>query len=340
MDLQFGLFASLFASFVAPVQAAAAQIDSALVGYVAGPVRVGSVIYLGIWFATWAFNPSEGGMNKALVQMVKLALGAYFVSTAAIYSQYVANLFLNVLPQELTNAAMGVSGAPAVNGASFDGAWASAWGAGEFVYDHLSSWNPKEVGMAVLVALYWLAAIVAIGLSFLEYAVCYVDIALGVAIGPIFVAMWPFGQLRQFFDGWFRTLSGGVLCQLLIVVLLSLLMKAENTMVATLSVLQASAGHGNGKIAQELHVLINMLLLLAAVAYIAKRLGAYAVSIVGGFARTVGEFGQWAAGKAAAVALPVAGKAAGAAAPLVTGGGTFGGASGLGLSKSVGRSMS
>ena len=112
---------------------------------------------------------------------------------------------------------------------------------GLIVYNNLPSLSLKGIGLAIAVIIYWVVALAAIGVGFVVFLASHVLLALEIAIGPLFVALFAFPATRSFFNGWLSAVVSTVLAMVLIVALMSLMVQVETAEIARLAAAPSGA---------------------------------------------------------------------------------------------------
>ena len=219
VDVNWTLFTNTFQSIDTPLVDAVTATIGALTGYLA-PIMVPMLtVYLIIFGIQSAMGrvPLSAFLSVAL----RAAVVVYIIANAANFNQWVGNVFLQAIPNDIGNAVNGAlgGGAPINGGQQFDTVWNDAYTAGLVVWKALPSLSLKGIMMCGVVVLFWATALASVALGFLMFLASQVLMALLIAIGPIFIACALFGASRQFFNGWLSACVSTVVAQLLIVTL-------------------------------------------------------------------------------------------------------------------------
>ncbi len=241
----------------------------AFVAYVAGQMMI------------FAFNPSPEPLTSFLGILIRCAIAYAVVASAANYNQYFGTMLRVTLPTELGNVVAGTTDAPPLQGATFDGIWNKAWAGGLAVYRNLP-WTLKAIGLTVCIAFYWIAAIACIGVSFMVFIGADLILAVLVAVGVLFVAVFPFPATRPYFDRWLSACLSMVLLRIFIVTLLALLVRAENETILAIATSGMGVGWDSGSEIAQLQLLFGGLLLFFICGAIAKQLPSVALAVTGG----------------------------------------------------------
>lgn len=267
------IFESLLAVIRAPILGAVDTMVTALTGQVGNVIRVGLTLWIAWKMLAYAFSPEGSPLTLMTRQMIAGAAAFLVASQAAVYNQYVTDLFLTRLGTELSSLLSNQGGKP-IEGRSFDEIWNTAYVAGLNVEKQLSAWG--DFLMHFLVLAYWLASVVVITFSFALWMGTALGLALFVGLGPIFVGMFPFPALRPIFDRWLQGMIGFVVLQVFVTALLVILIQAETVLVN-----QIAAGAGGNAVLQGQMLLAGIILFLVA-GLVLKRLPDWSSSLTSG----------------------------------------------------------
>lgn len=292
------IFETLALEIQQPLLAMVDAMISALTGPVGQVFRAGVVVMLAWLMLKAAITGGSGNPISDLEGKLILS-GAVFIlaSQGAVYHTYIADLFLQKMGQEISALIGGGSGA--ISGQTFDKIYNTAYVAGLATYKALS-WT--DIGLQILVVVYWLVALLAIGLGFLIWMSSYVLLALFIGTGPLFVAMYPFGALKSISERWLGAVIAAIILQVFVVALLTILTGAETNMIGKI----VAVGSGNAM--QQLQLLLGGLALFFVCGLILTQLPGAASSLSGGLAFHAGGIvaGMSAAGAGAASATGAA----------------------------------
>lgn len=307
VDVNWTLFTNTFQSIDTPLVDAVTATIGALTGYLA-PIMVPMLtVYLIIFGIQSAMGrvPLSAFLSVAL----RAAVVVYIIANAANFNQWVGNVFLQAIPNDIGNAVNGAlgGGAPINGGQQFDTVWNDAYTAGLVVWKALPSLSLKGIMMCGVVVLFWATALASVALGFLMFLASRVLMALLIAIGPIFIACALFGASRQFFNGWLSACVSTVVAQLLIVTLMSLMIRVETTELGRIA-----AAPVGGNVVGQAGALMGVSALLFICALLAKQIPNVAVGIAGGAYHNLNTYTH-AAGGAASAAASGARSAGGAA---------------------------
>lgn len=307
VNVNWNLFQNTFQSIDTPLVDAVNGIIGSLTGYLA-PIMVP---LLTVYLIVFGFQCAHGRVPLSAFMSVALraAIVVFIIGNAANFNQWVGNVFLQAIPNDIGNAINGqLGGGAAINGgAQFDNVWNHSYTAGLAVYNNLPSVSLKGVLLGICVFIYWGVALAAVAIGFLMFVASQVLLALLVAVGPLFIPCALFQGSRQFFSGWLSACVSTVVAQILIVALMGLMIRVETTALAGI----AAAPAGGNEVGQ-IGALMGVAALLFICALLAKQIPTVAVGIAGGAYHNLNAYTQGAGSAASSVASGA--KSAGSAA--------------------------
>ncbi len=273
-----------------------AQVDAligALVGWLAGPMATALVIYVALTGFMVMRGLTQETFAALLGRIVRLCLVAWIAMNAAVYNEWVRDLFLTTLPTELANAITGITGASLPSAAAFDTIWRKAIGVGMAVWSTLG-WT--DIGPSLAVIFMWVCAGVAVAFSYLVWLTSRIGLALVIAVGPIFVAFALFPATRALFERWLGQAVQFIVLGALAVMLLQLMILAEGALVDRI------VASGGASPAQRLQMLLAVCVLFIICAMLAMQLPGLAAGLAGGFSFHTGALARLTFGNAIAAA--------------------------------------
>jgi type IV secretion system protein VirB6 len=296
------IFGQLSGLIQPPVVAAAQNVVGTMISAVAGILQ--SV--LAVYIAFTGYQMFTGHMAEPVRDVwLRIVKGAFvvFLLTAGNYTTYVTNLVLTGIPQDISTA-LGGNG---VSATIFDHIWNIAFKGGLSVWSHA---NWYDFGIELLVVAYWFAAVIACVLCFAIWQSAQILLALFVAIGPLVCAMLLFNATRSVFERWIGALLGMLFLQVMVIVLLTVLVQAEN------SLLQGALTSTN--VIAQMQGLFAPIIMFGIAALLVWQLPSAATALAGGmhfhaYALHQATFGKAAAGASALGSLGLHGAKAGAA---------------------------
>ena len=314
------LFAWLFNQIDGPTVDFVNEAVAALSAHVAPIMRWGIIAYAAGQMLIFAYSPQGEPLTGFLRILIRCAIAYWIIASAANYNEYFGTVLRQTLPTEIGNVVAGTTGAPPVEGATFDGIWNKAWAAGLAVYRNLP-WTIKAIGLTICIAIYWFVSIVCIGISFVVYLGADLILALLIAVGILFVALLPFPATRPYFDRWISACLSMVLLKIFIVTLLALLIRAENLTLEAIATTGVGAGWDSGTEIAQLQLLFGSVLLFFICGAVAKQLPSVAIAVTGGVvadAQALGTVATAAAGRVGGMASRAYAATVAAREPAVT----------------------
>jgi type IV secretion system protein VirB6 len=234
--MNWALFTGIATQIENPLLTAVANVSDTLIAAVATPFQAALTLYIAmVGFMIFSGRMSEP-IRDTWGRIAKGAAVAFFL-TAGGYNQYVQNLFLNGIPNDIINTITGATGGH-IGADSFDHIWNKAFAGGLAVWKNLGRF---DFGLMFIVGVYWLAAAVATAFGFLVWLVSHILLGLFVAVGPLIIGMFLFPATRSIFERWVGLLLSMIFLQVFVVSLLVVLIGAENVLLANVD----SAGGGN-----------------------------------------------------------------------------------------------
>ena len=237
----FGLIATQLET---PFISSVTNLVAALISYASGPLKSALVLYVALMGLAIMSGRADAGMGTFVSRVLKLALVVWFITGAGIYANWVQDLFMVVLPNELTTAITGGT----IDGNAFDVIWTQAYDASVLVGRDLGTFDFSSmigIGFYLLIAL--AACVVAFGI----YLVSHIALGLLIIIGPLVIGLALFPATTAIFQKWVGALIGCLVLQLFVLVLLSLCIKTEATILG-----QVAANIG-GNAAANLAILLG-----------------------------------------------------------------------------------
>lgn len=273
MDPTYSIFSYIVSAVETPLLVTIGSVTDAFVAYVSTPLRVLAVLYLIVTAVLLVRGELREPGEILLGRFVKLALVIFALTGAGVYQQYVTNLFLVTLPNSLAAALQG-AGAAALDARQFDQVWLDAWTAGLEVWKTL---DLTDVSEKLMVALFWLAAILSTIVAFAIWQVSRLILALLVAIGPLLIPSALFGPTRSLFERWIGAMIGCIVLQVTVTTLLYIVLSVELSVVG-----QVVATGGTDDPMSMIRIMLSGVIFFAIAAYVALQLPALASSIAGG----------------------------------------------------------
>lgn len=323
--MNWNLFETIYDGVMNPVLTAA----QAMMGPVSNAMQPIALIGVSIWlvFAFWdlaAHAKTLPMIGKEAFRVVMF----YSLVWIGPYTQYVSNLFLNILPNSI-GAILGGTGTPI---GRLDALLGQAVSQASTVYEALPGYSLKGAILSVGVILFVVVAMICVAFIFIVLCLAGLINVLALVVGPIFLTLATMPFTRRFAFGWLSVLVGGVVTQLLALAVIQLLVGSSTTMLAQLA---ATAQATNSNSIMMLYGLGKIGILLWLFKDVVKKVPDLAQTIGGGvYHGTAAAYSAFTAGSvmtaitAGAVAGGVGGMARGAMSTGTASGGVLGAASG------------
>jgi type IV secretion system protein VirB6 len=277
------LFASIWNMFEQPLEAGVDATITALVAYVQGPFRAWVLVYLIGMLLIAAYSPAEDAFMAFFRHFFRAAFIYMLIAYAENFNHFVSAVALHGIPDGIVNALAAQANGQGFGPPAFDKLLVQSFQAGSNVFKTIPWLSFKGLALALFVVVYWTFAFLAIGFTFFVYLAAHAATALIVSVGPIFVAFRMFPATGSMFSGWLSALMSAVVLQILSVILLSLIVRAEGNQIASLAAVGTSpAGTLGDNIIDAVFILFGALLIFAAGFWLTYKLSSIAVTMAGG----------------------------------------------------------
>ncbi|KSV89473.1 type IV secretion system protein [Sinorhizobium sp. GL28] len=218
------VFAFVDEQFKTPLETFISTGTSNISDWVSGPLTAAVTLYI----VLYGYLVLRGSVQEPILDFafraIKLAIIVMLVKNASEYQTYIASLFFDVLPREISQA---LNSGTAPNASTFDSLLDKGQASATDIWSR-ASWPVDIVTGA--------GGMMVIGASFIVAAIGYIvslyarlALAIVLAIGPIFVALAMFQATRRFTEAWIAQLANFVILQVLVVAVGSLLITCVDT---------------------------------------------------------------------------------------------------------------
>jgi len=260
------LFAQLDAQLTGPISDFVTDGVSQLASAATGPLKVAATVYVAIHgYAVMRGLIREPILDFAFRAM-KVVILVALVTQVSSYNEYVKNIFFDYLPREIGNALSGGS-SYAPTAAQFDQLLNKGFKAAYDIYEKAGWTDP---GPAIIGGVVLLATVLG---TVVAYAIAlYAKVALAVvlAVGPVFIALYLFNPTRRFTESWVGQVVNFVVLQVLVIAVMSLIIKSVQTI---------ASATGTGEVLTA-GLTFSLIFLLAA--FVSTQLPGIASGIAGG----------------------------------------------------------
>ena len=268
------VFSYIFDQIETPLLQSLASLISALVSYAAAPVQTALVIYIALTGILILRGHASEGIGSLTSRILKLSTVVWFATNGALYTTWVSNLFLTVLPNDVGNAVSSSMGdGTAISASSFDVLLVKSYDAGLEVWK-LLSWT--DIGEQVFVVLYWVVASFACLVTFAIWFISHVSLAIFVALGPLILPLVLFRATAPIFERWIGALISAVIVQVVTVILLTLTLQVEAMLVAQL------AGYTGTNPFEQIRTLIAAVAFFGFATLLAFQIPGFGTALAGG----------------------------------------------------------
>lgn len=301
------IFQYLFDEIETPFLQSVGTTVSTLSSYAAAPLQTALVLYIaltGILMMRGHANEAVGGL---LGRVIKFSVVLWFATNGSVYSTWVQEFFLTVLPTDITRAVSNSgSGNAVINANSFDTAWRQAFEAGLRVWKLLDYW---DIGEEIVIILFWGAALVACIAAFAIWFLSHVILGLFIMIGPLVLGLVLFPATKAIFERWIGAMISCVILQVVTVILLTLTLQVEDALIQRILLYRGPNQF------EQLRTLLSGMIFFVFAALIAFQLPGFATALAGGLHFHTGAIARGLGAGASRV-----GRAAGAAAKVADAG--------------------
>jgi len=218
------VFAFVDQQFKTPLETFVSDGTSNISDGVSNPLTAGVTLYV----VLYGYLVLRGSVQEPVLDFafraIKLAIIVMLVKNADSYQTYVADIFFDALPREISQA-LNTGAAPSAS--SFDSLLDKGQSSAKEIWAR-GSWPVDVVtgvcGMMVIAASFVVAAI-----GYIVSLYARLALAIVLAIGPIFVTLAMFKSTRRFTEAWIGQLANFVILQVLVMAVGSLLITCIDT---------------------------------------------------------------------------------------------------------------
>ncbi|UZO95027.1 Channel protein VirB6 (plasmid) [Roseomonas mucosa] len=273
-DIQWQVFAYIVSEVETPLIAATTQVFNAFISYVQTPLKLALILYVALTGILFIRGEASEPGSVVMSRGIKFAIIVWLLTGSGLYQQWVYNFFFVSLPNGLSQSLTSTGAAGAVSANSFDDGWIKSWRAGLEVWNR-TAWDDFAQQIGVL--LFWIAAVLSNVFCFAIWLISRIILAVYIALGPLLIPLVLFPATRGVFERWIGALISCVILQITTIVLLYIILLAENQVLA--KVVTTSRG---GDSIQGLQVLLSGIVFFAVAAFVAVQLPGVASSLSGG----------------------------------------------------------
>lgn len=280
----FSNFANQYASIFS---AGTANAVSAGLSAIAGPLTAVVVI----WIIVQGVLVMRGDLavRSGITKIIRVVLVVGLLSSFALFSTYIVDLFQSSLPQWAAGAVTGTGSAPSTAPSMFDKVWDQSMAIANAASAKLKLWDVVDgVELDVLEVGIGLCLIVA----FAVYEIGQIMLGVVIAVGPFVLAGYLFDATRGIAERWVGKLIGLSLLTLLIAIALQIILQGDVTYI------QAAGATSATDVETSIAILMQATLFYA--------LGALIIVLLPGIAAYIGGGVSFHPGQMVALVMPVA----------------------------------
>ena len=211
--MEYDLFTNAYQGFVNELNSSVVSNYAGFVGWIAGPLRTGMVIYI----ILLGYAIMRGAVQYPFREYVyrSLMLAALYWAVTSLYGASIAQMIVTGLPNEFASI---IGNSPNGVGGSFDTMWARVDVAligmqdatKEYAEQNASMWDLQGaataiilcIGATIIILLTAVAALFALAVGFVIVLYALFALACLAVVGPIFVGALLFDSTRSYFFSW------------------------------------------------------------------------------------------------------------------------------------------
>jgi type IV secretion system protein VirB6 len=280
----FSDFANQYASIFS---AGTANAVSAGLSAIAGPLTAVVVI----WIIVQGVLVMRGDLavRSGITKILRVVLVVGLLSSFALFSTYIVDLFQTTLPHWAAGAVTGSGSGPSTAPSMFDKVWDQSMAIANAASAKLKLWDVVDgVELDLLEVGIGLCLIVA----FAVYEIGQIMLGVVIAVGPFVLAGYLFDATKGIAERWLSKLIGLSLLTLLIAIALQIILQGDVTYI------QAAGATSATDIETSIAILMQATLFYA--------LGALIIVLLPGIAAYIGGGVSFHPGQMVAMAMPVA----------------------------------
>jgi len=212
------VFSFVDGQFKMPVETFISSGTSNIANWVTGPLTAALTLYVVLYGYIVLRGSVQEPMLEFAFRAMKLAIIVMLVRNANQYQVYVADIFFETLPKELSQA-LNTGTTPSAS--TFDSLLDKGQKCAQEIWSH-ASWpvdNVTGTGGIMVIG----ASVIVATIGYIVSLYARLALAIVLAIGPIFIALAMFQSTRRFTEAWIGQLANFVILQILVVAVGSLL---------------------------------------------------------------------------------------------------------------------
>ncbi len=212
------VFSFVDGQFKMPVETFISSGTSNIANWVTGPLTAALTLYVVLYGYIVLRGSVQEPMLEFAFRAMKLAIIVMLVRNANQYQVYVADIFFETLPKELSQA-LNTGTTPSAS--TFDSLLDKGQKCAQEIWSH-ASW-PVDIVTGTGGIMVIGASVIVATIGYIVSLYARLALAIVLAIGPIFIALAMFQSTRRFTGAWIGQLANFVILQILVVAVGSLL---------------------------------------------------------------------------------------------------------------------
>ncbi|MBB5539585.1 type IV secretion system protein [Rhizobium giardinii] len=212
------VFSFVDGQFKMPVETFISSGTSNIANWVTGPLTAALTLYVVLYGYIVLRGSVQEPMLEFAFRAMKLAIIVMLVRNANQYQVYVADIFFETLPKELSQA-LNTGTTPSAS--TFDSLLDKGQKCAQEIWSH-ASW-PVDIVTGTGGIMVIGASVIVATIGYIVSLYARLALAIVLAIGPIFIALAMFQSTRRFTEAWIGQLANFVILQILVVAVGSLL---------------------------------------------------------------------------------------------------------------------
>jgi type IV secretion system protein VirB6 len=291
--MDFNTFADFSNQYAQIFSIGTANVVAEGISAVSGPLTALIVLWLiiqGIFIMRGDISVQSG-----VTKIIRVSIIVGLLSSFGLFSEYIVDLFQNILPNWAANAIAGGNGVSITAPQLFDKVWNYSMAIAQSADTQLKLWDVVD---GVELDLLEVAIGACLLIAFAVYEIGQIMLGVVIGIGPFVLAGYLFDSTRGIAERWLGKLIGLSILTLLIAIALEIILQGDVTYI------QVAAATGVLDIQQSLAILMQAALFYA--------LGAVIIVLLPSIAAYIGGGISFSPGQLASVVIPAArGAAAG-----------------------------
>ncbi|MGI0524691.1 type IV secretion system protein [Rhizobium giardinii] len=212
------VFSFVDGQFKTPLETFISSGTSNIANWVTGPLTAALTLYVVLYGYLVLRGSVQEPMLEFAFRAMKLAIIVMLVRNANHYQVYVADIFFETLPKELSQA-LNTGTTPSAS--TFDSLLDKGQKCAQEIWSH-ASW-PVDIVTGTGGIMVIGASVIVATIGYIVSLYARLALAIVLAIGPIFIALAMFQSTRRFTEAWIGQLANFVILQILVVAVGSLL---------------------------------------------------------------------------------------------------------------------